>query len=723
MGHRSYRLALYRNCLIAAMGVAMCLFSAKGQPASSPKDEIVFRTPCQMRIFRIRAGAFTTRELLDEYPITGQLILPRLRKFRTMEVSSAEFGIHLHNGRELTAFDFSYQTSSTEETGNGDKKLIVQLAGRTVPLNVTLTYSYRANESWIRKELRIVPRTPAAQNMVVDQIDVERIGYIEGEAEGGGIGQPVFLSTRNYFFGLEYPEGHNDWAGGVIRLTQYPGRRIAEGMISKPAVWGVTPDGQARRAFIEEYVPSIALHSRPDPYVTYRDPWNSGSSPNQIVVQQSIGVLKKELVDEGLKVDAYGIDGPGWYDPASILDLNRNRFPDGFSPLVSSAERAGMEIGLWASLTGADMNTFWGLAHGLEAVRGDEVYGPYCIAGARYRAALEGALERYLDGDRISNFKFDYNSFSCRDAGHGHPTETLAAKEAAVDGYIDVLRSIHLHRPSATVELTSNMWLSPWWLQYADWIWLGGSDLDFLTTSGKPSLETPDPALPSKELRRSEEISYRDSVLWDDLRGKRYAFPAWAIAEHGFYNWLLIGGAPDPEAGIEGGEDCCDEPLKDFSDHVVMVLMRGSSDWELLLNLPRMTEEKWEYLRRGLKWGKEHWDTLAHTQMVLGDPSRSQIYGYLHFINGRGILGVRNPSNHSQTAELALSPDSGLRIQPAQPVLLREVYPCEEKVAHSYTVGDTVHLELEPGGIRVFEIGDVHDNSQRLSATECRVSG
>lgn len=722
MDNGKYVSTLIWHCAIATLGAALCLPQVAAQSPSPVPDEITFSTPWQARVFRIRSGVFTTRKLQDKYPITEALVLPRLQKIRNMDISSAEFGIHLHDGPILTAYNFAYQGSTTEQLGQGGRTLIVQLAGRTVPLNVTLTYTYRATEPWIRKELRIVPRTEAARNMVVDQIDVERIGYTEGEVDGGGIGQPVFLSTRNYFFGLEYPEGHNDRAAGVIRLTHYPGRKIGDGMTSKSAVWGVAPDGQARLAFIEQYVPSIALHSRLTPYITFRDPWNSGSSPNQAIVQQSIAILKKELVDKGVKVDAYGIDGPGWYDPASILELNRSRFPDGLEPLVNAAEGGGMKLGLWVSLTGSDMNTFWGLARGLEAVKGDEVSGSYCIAGSRYRAALKAALARYLDVYRVSNFKFDYNSFSCRDGGHGHPTEALAAKEAAVDGYIDVLRFIHLRRPSATMELTSGMWLSPWWLQYADWVWLGGSDLDFLTPSGKPSLETPQPTPPPGEVRRPEEISYRDLVLWDDFRGARYSFPASALVQHGFYNWLLIGGAPDPEAGIEGQPSCCDEPLQDFTDHVAMVLMRGSSDWELLLNLPQMTTEKWEYLRRGLRWGKEHWDTLSHTRMILGNPAQGQVYGYMHFANGRGILAVRNPANHSQTAEVALNAENGVWDAPAQPLPVRRVYPCEEQLPRRYGAGDAIQTVLKGRQMSVFEIGDFHGDSQSLSMVECSAS-
>ena len=709
-----------RSRAIFSLIVTLCVFCFVSARVLAEAREISLGTQYQERVFRIHEGVFTTRELQNKFPTSKQLLLPRIRQFRTMEISSAEFAIHLGQGKVLTAYDFVYQDHHLDPGKGGGQRLVVHLVGRTVPLSVTLIYSTEREKPWMRKELQITPRTASAQKYIVEQIDVERLGYIEGEVDGGGVGQPIFLSTRNYFFGLEYPEGHNDRNGGVIKLSHYPGKVLGHGLESKSAVWGAAPDGQSKREFLEQYVPSMALHSPPEPIVTFRDPWNSGSSPNEETVKQSISILKEKLIDgQGVKVDIYGIDGSGWYDPASILAINQNRFPGGLDPLQKAAEAAGMEIGLWASLTGADMDSYWGLAHGMEVVRGDEVFGPYCIAGPKYRAALKAALQHYLDFNRVSNFKFDYNSFICRQPGHGHPTDTLPAREAAIDGYIDVLEFIHARRPNATIELTSGMWLSPWWLPYADWVWLGGSDLDFLTSSGNASLKEHDSIPPPINTRRAQEISYRDSVMWDDLRKQQYSFPAWGLVAHGFYNWVMIGGAPDPEAGIEGAIDCCNEPLSDFADHVVTVLLRGTSDWELLLNLHQMTPEKWEYLGQGLKWGRAHWNILSNTQMILGNPSKFEIYGYSHFRGTRGIISLRNPGGSRQDTKVVLNHENGFWDMPATELRARQVYPCDRAISGVYREGDTIHVALAARETKVIELGEFPYESERLAIRDC----
>src|SRR5205823_2320219 len=189
-----------------------------------------------------------------------------------------------------------------------------------------------------------------------------------------------------------------------------------------------------------------------------------------------------------------------------------------------AAEGAGMRLGLWWSPTGSTLDTHWGLARGYEAVRGNEVYGPYCIAGPKYKAALEKALEKYLAENRVNFLKCDYNSFQCRRAGHGHPVEADAALEAAVDAYIDVLKLVHDKSPDTRIAITTGMWLSPWWLRYADWVWLGGSDLDYVDSTGVPTLEAKVREEPDHATKRIPEITYRDLVMWRDLRQSRYTF-------------------------------------------------------------------------------------------------------------------------------------------------------------------------------------------------------
>lgn len=689
----------------------ICSGASIGKAPAATQGKITFETEYQERRFQIKDGVFTTQALVNKLPSSTRLVLPRLQPFRVERTSSSEFGLAVAGSRDLTAYDFIYRDHRVEQTSDGDERLVVHLEGRTVPLNITLVYSAKPGEHWMRKFLEITPRTPEDKKYVVERIDVERLGLAEG-GEGGGIGQPIFFPRLNYFFGLEYPEGHNDHAG-VVTLTHFPGKPVGERLESKSAVWGVAPDGQAVREFLESYVPSFAVHYRRQPVITFNEAWNSGSSTNSAIAAESISTIKDQLVDKrNVNVNVYMIDA-GWADPASILAIDRTRFPEGFRPIEKDAERSGMELGLWSSLVGADLDTHWGMARGMEAVRGNEVFGPYCLADPKYHAALKTALGQ-LVSEGVRSFKFDYNSFDCTQS---EGNQTPQAREAAVDAYVDILAFLHDSNPDIKIEITTGMWLSPWWLRYSDWVWLGGSDLDFLTPSGIPSLEVKKPQPIS--YTRPQEISYRDSVMWNDFRKERFTFPAWGVMTHGFYNWLLIGNAPDPEAGLEAPNNCCNEPLPDFADHVVMVLMRGISDWEMLLDLHSMTAEKWNYLARALKWGQMHWDVLSHTQMVLGNPSQFEVYGYTHFNGTRGIVSLRNPASFQQTAEIALTPENGFWGFSSEGQPASQIYPCDRPMPGFYHEGSRIKVTLRPYETEVIELGDFPKQTESLAAGGC----
>src|SRR5204863_3817278 len=118
--------------------------------------------------FQIREGVFTTLELQDKFPDVVPLVFPRLQRFRTLRVSSSEFGIYPKKGQALTAYDFFYRSHSLEKLPRGGEKLVVHLEGREVPLDVTLIYMTEPGKPWMRKALRITARTAEGRECVVE---------------------------------------------------------------------------------------------------------------------------------------------------------------------------------------------------------------------------------------------------------------------------------------------------------------------------------------------------------------------------------------------------------------------------------------------------------------------------------------------------------------------------------------------------------------------------
>lgn len=666
------------------------------------------------RVFVVRDGVFRTSELRDKFPREPKPFLAVDWPYSSMRVSSTEFAIYPQSRLPLTSYDFFYRTRRLNQLPDGGRELKVRLEGKTVPIDVVVCFRVVGDEPWMRKQIIIKPKTPVGSEISIERIDVERLGYAQGGGSGGGLGQPIFFATRNQFFGLEYPAAHDDYQGGVITLTQYPARQLGKGLLSKSAVWGVAPAGDVRKEFLQNYIPSWAVHYPPRPFVNFDESWNGGVSTTEAIAEQTISILNKHLVEQGIPVESYSF--PQWQDYDSIWLPSRELFPHGFAPVQRMAEAAGMRLGLWLSLTGGTLNTYWGVAHGMKAARDSEVNGPYCIADPAYQNALETALQGYIQRNRVNFFWCDYNDFSC--AAPGYPAGSPEALEASVDAYIHVLNFIHKLNPSVKIELTTGMWLSPWWLKYADWVWLGGSDIDFITPQGRPSLETAPRWEPPRALKRYAEITYRDSVMWSDLRRDRDAFPTWGLKTHGFYNWVMIGGAPDPEAGFEDDPSCCDEPLNQWQDHVVSSLLRGISDWNLLLNLHWMSRQKWDYLVAALKWGRDNWILLSTTDMIGGNPARFQVYGYTHFRNGHALIMVRNPAGTSQEYDLPLASSVHTGVT-ANRVAVNEIYPCERPVSMNRMSGDRLRLSLKPYETEVIELGKLAPALDSLAAKSC----
>ncbi len=349
-----------RIALMAAVVSASCLLSMS---AFGSDEQFTFGDEFQERVFQVRDGVFRTVALMEKFA-PGATNVAENGFFRSLHGACSEFAVYPQTGDPLTAYDFAYSGRNFENVSTGGQRLVVRLTGRTAPIDVTLRYETEPRRPWMRKTIRITPQRQEGAEFVVSRIDVERFAYLTSAAEGGGIGQPLFI--RNHFFGLEHPEGHNDYSGGVITLTNYPGVAVGNGLESKTAVWGVAPDGRARYEFLNIYLPSFALHAPSTPFVSFSEAWNCGYSCSETLTTDSIASLKETLVDRyGLRIDSYGNFG-NWQDWQGIWQPNRKLFPRGFDPVQKAAQAAGMRLGLWFSLTGGNLDTHWAIAHGME---------------------------------------------------------------------------------------------------------------------------------------------------------------------------------------------------------------------------------------------------------------------------------------------------------------------------------------------------------------------
>ena len=577
---------------------------------------------------------------------------------------SVEFELGLEDDKKLTTLDFTYVKHWVEGLDGRGKRLTIRL--KKEGLSLDLVYELFEDDFFMRKYLVIGMTNNAA--CTINHIDVERLG---GEAflwrrdilTPEGLGQPIFIG--NMFFGLEYPGAENTFP--PIRLRHYPGAEITSRLQSKKAVFGVAPKGKVADWFLYRYLPRIRI--RPArPFVIY-NAWHHGLNLNARMLIDDVEFLKKTFYEKhNLSLDSFALDH-GWFDYTSIWGIDRRKFPEGFQTLIRKLTELQTHLGLWISLPGYVLNTFWGKKRGLEVIKEEELSGCYCIAGPRYRAELKEALGYYVKEMKVNYFKCDYNHFDCQNPDHGHPIGR-AAKDAIIDAYIDVLEFLNACNPNIFLAMTSGAFLSPWWLMYVDSLWLGGSDWDKLS-----ELRSPYP--------RDQAESYRDKIMHDDYVKKKYQFPASALMTHGI---------------VKAKEDILGEgePLQKFYDHVMLTLCRGISKWEMLIVPQMLTDSEWNFLAEAFKWAKRNWNILSKTKMFGGDPEKGETYGYAHFQGETGIICLRNPAVETKRAEVQL--DEGLGLEEGETkksYSVKVIYPYEMSLEETYHYGKRVEFEVK----------------------------
>jgi hypothetical protein len=531
-----------------------------------------------------------------------------------------EFGLEVKGAvtGELGGPDFKLVNIEVSGISDGGMRVAFSLElRRDTALKLTEIEEAYAHRRYQRKWLEV--NWQGEGDVTVERIDVEEIlfgwWYIANPSHYG-YGQPVFAG--DLYMGLEYP-GAETGIDGYTYLRQYPGLSAKGGLKSKTAIWGVAKDpAHVEQAFFDDYLRSLHPVS-PRPFVLYN--LLGASAPTASKIAHWIDVIDPQAKKAGLPIDSYVVDD-GWQDETSVWQPEGILFPDGFSPLVRILRHYQSHLGLWLTPDGATLDTRWGSLKGLEVSRIGERGngGRYCIAGRRYNERLRQVLRKYVVNDGVNYFKFDYNVFGCNVPTHGHPIDR-ASKDAQVDAYIGVLKYLKSLSPNVHVAITTGMWLSPWWTLYADWVWLGGSDMG----SKVPSLTPHD-----------SEMTYRDSVMYHDFFVEKYVFPISSLMTHGF--WVQKGTA-----------------FPQFMDNCMLTIGRGITDWEILTSPELMNTKRYEFLSKAVRWGKVNWDILSHSKMILGDPGKGEIYGYAHVGKGAALVVLRNPSLEGRVINLSFA--------------------------------------------------------------------
>jgi len=602
----------------------------------------------------------------------------------------------------LTKKDFVFTGADSAGGPEDMKELHLFFKGPQRGLALRLTYRLGRQDFYIRRSVELCDST--RQGHLLREIRSSDC-LLSGNAEvvkKGGFGQPAALRTRGCgaFFGSEYPASQNslERENGSLRLRcgESLGELIGEHWLgASPVVEAVTPKSTLKMWFWK-YVDDIRV-APARPYTLYNSWYDLRSSEypkipsanvmNEENIMRIIGLLGRNMIfRHGIHLDAFVLDD-GWDVYESDWVLRTAQFPHGLRCIADTLAKTQTDLGLWIGPSGGysfrDRRITWMKDHGYEIVD-DQL----CLAGTKYSALFRKRVEDFARTSGVSYFKWDGIQFACNQTGHGHPTD-LYSRRAVLGSLIEKCAAVRSINPRTYLNITSGTWLSPWWVKYANQIWMDYDDYGY---ADLPSLSPRDAAM-----------TFRDAGLYTDFTTKDLWFPMANVMTHG-----IIKGTLEQLGGAE-------EPLDRFTNETLLYVARGVSMWELYVSPDILSEGEWDAISRSIEWARDRFPILATTTMVGGNPLSGEPYAYVHWKEDRGIIAARNPRVEPKSLRVKLSASDGLD-PGAGALVLERVYPVRHIEPTLYRAGSIITLPLGSYETAVYEIYPLSSASLPLLA-------
>lgn len=580
-------------------------------------------------------------------------------------------------------------------------------------MNVILHYELKEDEPYCRKYLQIIP----GREVTIEQVDVESIAIedayqnytiknITSQAPAQwkpGLGQPIYTLQSGTFWGLEFPAAYNTVCNNLVSCSYLIGKTLQKGEIytSYKSVVGMADDVEYIDDAFYTYIEQIRKRSL-RLQIQYNSWFDYGKNVTEKQFISSIKKNQEELVNNRKcpSFNAYVVDD-GWQDISEKADwsdtvwtINKHKFSLDFSDSFEAVCRANSKLGIWLSPAS--------ILGGLSMVPRMEQYGfesldyGMSMTGKMYMDKLE---QRVCDLAKkgISYFKFDglFGHLNIRDFelnGRGAPImPQLGIKEftsndrrlnssrydeaklyymtAATERLIKIFNNLSEINPEIFIAITNGAYLSSWWLQYIDVVWLINAD-DAAKGSG-----------------RTDELIYRDNIYYQIWTEENTKFPMNAVFNH------------------EPKKTTFDESSDSFRNYLFMNLSRGTGFVELYIKTHKLSQSDWNVLAEGLKWVHKAFPAFQYVRMHGGFPKYKEVYGYSGWNEKQGYLSIHNPSDKIQNYTLTLNRKLGLKpntmavFHISSP--LNNLY--EKKLKEDYRYGDNLSVELKPGEILLLD--------------------
>lgn len=603
----------------------------------------------------------------------------------------------------LTKRHFSFQRQVISDMPDGVKELRVFLSGLGHRLQLMITYRLEPKAFYVKRSIALMDSGASGHFVRFFWPLAASVKGVSKVVKDGGFGQPVavVVNPGGAFFGLEYPASDNRIEVNAkgrsqVRCGAEVGERIGKTWLQSDwVVEGITPDVHVKLWF-NKYLDGIRVaplrpYSLYNSWYDLRSPeyprWSKENVMSEQTSLKMVDILKRNMVEKhNIKLDAFVLDD-GWDVYKSDWVLRKEQWPNGLKPLSEELKKIGSSLGMWIGPTGGysfhNDRISWMKEHGYEIVN-----DMLCVGGAKYSALLRQRVSDFVKNDGVGYFKWDGIQFSCSEPDHGHPVDVYS-RRAILQSVANMCRVAREANPGMFLNITSGTWMSPWWLKYANTIWMQGADYGFADV---PSISMRDGA-----------ITYRDFVLYEDWKLKGLWFPISNLMAHGIIKGKHF------SVGASG------EPLDKFTDDVLLYFARGVSMYELYISPDILTDGEWMSISRSMAWARENFDVLMNTELIGGNPMKGEPYAYVHFKGPRGIIAARNPVIEASKLNVGLAASYGLDPKAASLVLQR-VYPTRWTSPSLYKAGDVVALPLEGFETAVYEVFPIAEATEPLVA-------
>lgn len=578
-------------------------------------------------------------------------------------------------------------------------------------------------------------------------------GIVEMEEFKANLGQPIYI--QGMFFGCEFPAADTEIVDGTGFMRYYSGKtfsRLKEDnqltTDDKYVTWQ-TVAGAARsteqeviQADFFEYIKSIAT---PSEFRTQYNSWfdNMMLIDDKNILESFIEIDRELNKAEVSPLDSYVVDD-GWnaYNDGTIpagehkksgSKINtegfwtfNEKFPNELTTSSELVRKFGSNFGVWVGPRGG-YNFYGYLANIIQqAGKGSKAGNSIDVADRVYVDNFTKMAVDWQERFDVNYWKWDgfvdnaqYNHFNNAGGADGVPVYS-ETNHHMVGGYhqmyhvtdlweawIDLMEAA---RQSAEKENIDDLWISltcyvnpsPWYLQWANSVWLQCTadqrDASFGTT------------------KMNKQITYRDACYYDFLKNHQFQFPLQNLYNH------------DPVYGKEGtGMTVNTATDEDFQNYLYMLSTRGTAFWELYYSDSIMTEGKYEITGEFLEWAEANYRMLKNSKMIGGKPdvtklnnfdsneAQAEAYGFSCFDGTDGIISLRNPSaNADKTIKFTF--DRTMGVAEGAGTLnyyLEHSYLLSDESAQTGTLeyGKEYTVNLKPNEVRILRVSAQKDTT------------